>query len=125
MYRSPNPEASLLLTTTGEQREGLRQAGDGNKVICMEGRPCVSPKRRRLTNCFTHAQTVLTRTEEPLQGEANMCEQMPQLRKRDPSGKDNYNYSRFTSCKECVKIKITAAKCKHSGVAVQFTDLKD
>lgn len=54
-----------------------------------------------------------------------MCKQMPQLRKRDPSGKDNSNYAHFTSCKECVKIKITAAKSKHSDGAVQFTDLKD
>lgn len=53
-----------------------------------------------------------------------MWEQMPHLRKRDPSGKDNCNYSHFTSCKEGVKVKITA-KSKHSDIAVQCTDLND
>lgn len=53
-----------------------------------------------------------------------MGELMPQLKKRDTSGKDNCNYYHFKSPKKCVKIKITAAKCKHSDVAVQFTDLK-
>lgn len=55
-----------------------------------------------------------------------MCKQMPQLRKKKILlGRITLITLISHSCKECVKIKITAAKSKHSDGAAQFTDLND